>query len=200
MFHFNYTGQGHPLASSPSYSRRREGNCEEVMGVFTFSFSYLFNPLESKKWKKRNAYILKVKHENSCLHTVFFYVFIYPKQNPRKHKQTHIPWQTSLFQIIPSDKINATEYEVIALMGHTPLRWHSVLHTLNVTPIAYCTSRQVSHPLFFLRPWCFTVEMTDWGFTQHLPSGIVCWLECVKETLRESKGHIKRMSSYLALS
>lgn len=36
--------------------------------------------------------------------------------------QGHTPRQVCLFQIIPSDKINATVYEVIALMGHTPLR------------------------------------------------------------------------------
>lgn len=43
------------------------------------------------------------------------------KQNASVHNRT-LPGEHYLFQIIPSDKINATVYEVIALMGHTPLR------------------------------------------------------------------------------
>ena len=78
-----------------------------------------------------------------CTHTV------------HKHLSTNtstpqIPRQARLFRIIPSDKINAPVYEVIALMAHTLLRWHSVLHTLNMTPIAYCASSQVSLPFFSL--------------------------------------------------
>lgn len=71
------------------------------------------------------------------------------QQNTSAHLH-RAPRQACLFQIISSDKINATVYEVIALMGHTPLRWHSVLHTLNMTPIAYCALSQVCLPFFSL--------------------------------------------------
>lgn len=69
---------------------------------------------------------------------------------PAAHKCTPPPRLACLFQIIPSDKINASVYEVIALMGHTPLRWHSVLHSLNMTPIADCALSQVCLPFFSL--------------------------------------------------
>lgn len=156
MFHFNYTGQGHSLASSPLHSRRKGDNSKVVMAVFTFSFFAAFF-----------MHCVGKAQGLLFLHTWYFFSK-YIIESQRKYKKSHHSLQTSLFQIIPSDKINATEYEVTALMGHPLLRWHTVLHTLNVTPIAYCTFRQFSLRLFFPEATVFYRGNDGWELTWRL--------------------------------
>lgn len=98
--------------------------------------SCLYFPLNSHNVQIHTEGMCTKSHTHAhTRHTVHFVAF---RSRMQAHTTILFSWQACLFQIIPSDKINATVYEVIALIGHTALRWHNVLHTFNMTPFAYC--------------------------------------------------------------